>query len=342
MVELNELYEEIEQLKEQLIVCQESFFSDDEEIEALEEALKEKVGQFGNKMREKMYDLAAKRFKNNEKLQKEIDKCEMLNEDMSKELEHREVNGEKFLEKVKRLAWYGLFGNMEKFFSPQLKMTKRLKNAIKLNNMWMSALNKRQSELEAKNGGGEAEAPAQESMELKALLFDINMMQDELSMVKESFSSDDEEIETLEESIKEKTIEFTDKYNSKIYGAVCDIYKKPDGRINKKIAQVEKEIEKMEKIINDRAEERDIKTVKRIIKQCAIVVLAPWVYSILLNVSKNSNPTFMLKGALRAQKMFLTKLKQRKAELETNNGEAEAPAQESAGLDFELEFIDEE
>ena len=339
MQEINKLIEEIDQLQEQLSVCQESFFPDEEEIEALEESIKEKVGQLGNKMREKFYDLAAKRFRNAEKIQKEIDKCERFNEAVKNELEKREVDGEKFLEKAKRLAWYGIVGNMEKFFTPEMRMTRRLKNVLKFNNMWMTALNKREAELKAKNV---EEAPAQEAMDIKALLFDINTLQDELNIVKESFSSDDEEIEALEESLKEKVTEFGDKFNAKIYGAVCDIYRKPDGAINKKIAKVEKEVAKIEEVLKNREEERDRTTVLRIVKQSAAVALAPWVYSIIMNFSKNAQPSFLLKQTLRAEKILLSKLNQRKAELESKNEGEEAPAQESAGLEFELEFLDDE
>ena len=339
MQEINKLIEEIDQLQEQLSVCQESFFPDEEEIEALEESIKEKVGQLGNKMREKFYDLAAKRFRNAEKIQKEIDKCERFNEAVKNELEKREVDGEKFLEKAKRLAWYGIVGNMEKFFTPEMRMTRRLKNVLKFNNMWMTALNKREAELKAKNV---EEAPAQEAMDIKALLFDINTLQDELNIVKESFSSDDEEIEALEESLKEKVTEFGDKFNAKIYGAVCDIYRKPDGAINKKIAKVEKEVAKIEEVLKNREEERDRTTVLRIVKQSAAVALAPWVYSIIIGFSKNAQPSFLLKQTLRADKILLSKLNQRKAELESKGGEEEAPAQESAGLEFELEFLDDE
>jgi hypothetical protein len=341
MQEINKLIEEIDQLQEQLSVCQESFFPDEEEIEALEESIKEKVGQLGNKMREKFYDLAAKRFRNAEKIQKEIDKCERFNEAIKNELEKREIDGESLLQKATRLAWYGLVGNVEKFFSPGLRMTGRLKNVLKFNNMWMTALNKREAELKAKNGG-EEEAPAQESMDIKALLFDINTIQDELNIVKESFFSDDEEIEALEESLKEKVTEFGDKFNAKIYGAVCDIYRKPDGAINKKIAKVEKEIAKIEEVLKNREEERDRTTVLRIVKQSAAVAIAPWVYSIIINFSKNAQPSFLLKQTLRAEKILLSKLNQRKAELESKGGEEEAPAQESAGLEFELEFLDDE
>ena len=291
-------------------------------------------------MREKFYDLAAKRFRNVEKIQKEVDKCERFNEAVKNELERREIDGESLLQKATRLAWYSLVGNMEKFFSPGLRMTRRLKNVLKFNNMWMTALNKREAELKAKNGG--EEAPAQEAMDIKALLFDINTMQDELNIVKESLLPDDEEIEALEESIKEKLLEFNDKYVSTIYGAVCDVYRKPDGAINKKIAKVEKEIEKIEGILNKRDEERDLKTVLRIAKQTAAVALAPVTYSIIMNFSKNAQPSFLLKQTLRAEKILLSKLKQRKAELESKNGGEEAPAQESAGLEFELEFLDDE
>ena len=339
MQEINKLIEEIDQLQEQLSVCQESFFPDEEEIEALEESIKEKVGQLGNKMREKFYDLAAKRFRNAEKIQKEIDKCERFNEAVKNELEKREIDGESLLEKAARLAWYSLVGNMEKFFSPGLRMTRRLKNVLKFNNMWMTALNKREAELKAKNGEGEA--PAQEAMDIKALLFDINTMQDELNIVKESLLPDDEEIEALEESLKEKVTEFGDKFNAKVYGAVCDIYRKPDGAINKKIAKVEKEIAKIEGVLKNREEERDRATVLRIVKQAAVVAIAPVTYSIIMNLSKNAQPSFLLKQTLRADKILLSKLNQRKAELESKGGE-EAPAQESAGLEFELEFLDDE
>jgi hypothetical protein len=337
MQEINKLIEEINQLQEQLSVCQESFFPDEEEIEALEESIKEKVGQLGNKMREKFYDLAAKRYRNVEKIQKEIDKCERFNEDVKNELEKREVEGESLLQKATRLAWYSLVGDLENFFGPKLRMTRRLKNVLKFNNMWMTALNKREAELKAKNG---EEAPAQEAMDIKALLFDINTLQDELNIVKESFFQD-EEIEALEESLKEKVTEFGDKFNAKIYGAVCDIYRKPDGAINKKIAKVEKEIAKIEEVLKNREEERDRTTVLRIVKQSAAVALAPWVYSIIINFSKNAQPSFLLKQTLRADKILLSKLNQRKTELESKGGE-EAPAQESAGLEFELEFLDDE
>ena len=336
MKELKVLCDEIEQLKEQHLVCQESFFSDDEEIEAIEESIKEKVGQFGNKVREKFYNAVVNRMKNPEKIQKEVDKVEKLNEEINRELEKREVDGEKALEKVRRCVWYGLLGNLDPLFGPGIKPTKKLRNAIKFNNMWMTALNKRQAELQ----GGE-EAPAQESadIELKALLYDITVLKEQLSVCQESFFPDDEEIEALEESIKEKAGELETKVYSKVYGAISDVFKKPDGRINKAIAKAEKQIGKLESILNKRDEERDFATVMRIVKQSACALFAPKVFAALIVLSKNVQPSLLLRRTLKLEKILLSKLNQRKEELEAKN---EEPAQESAGLEFELEFLDDE
>ena len=160
--DIAQLMDEIRALRERIsekqAVAQESLFSDDEEIEALEESLKEKVGELGNKIRQKFYDLAAKTYKKPEKIQAAIDKAEKENAEMSAELEKREINGEKFRAKLGRFAWYSLLGNLDPYFGPNVKPTKVVRNAVKLNNAWISALNKRKSELEAKS------EPAQESL----------------------------------------------------------------------------------------------------------------------------------------------------------------------------------
>ena len=156
-MEMKALMYDINCLQEQLMVVKESLFADDSEMEALEESLKEKVGELNNKMKQKFYDLAAKTYKKPEKIQAAIDRAEKENAEMSAELEKREINGEKFRAKLGRCAWYSMLGSLEPFFGPNVKPTKVVRNAVKFTNMWISALNKRKDAL------GPKEEPAQES-----------------------------------------------------------------------------------------------------------------------------------------------------------------------------------
>ena len=334
MKELKVLCDEIEQLKEQHLVCQESFFSDDEEIEAIEESIKEKVGQFGNKVREKFYNAVVNRMKNPEKIQKEVDKVEKLNEEINRELEKREVDGEKALEKVRRCVWYGLLGNLDPLFGPGIKPTKKLRNAIKFNNMWMTALNKRQAELQ----GGE-EAPAQESadIELKALAYDILMLQEQLSVCQES-SGSGEELEVLEEALKEKIGELNGKIHDAIQSVVVKKYKDAV-KLEAAIEEQRKIINKCETILKNR-EEMDLNKAERFLQTNELYnKLGPW--SLLFHTGKNAGettPSFMLRRAIKISNAFIKAANARLEKLRAG----EAPAQESAGLEFELEFLDDE
>ena len=326
MDELKLLIDEIEKIQEQLMVVQESLFSDDEEIEALEESLKEKVGELGSKMKQKFYDLAAKTYKKPEKIQAAIDKAEKENAEMSAELEKREINGEKFRAKLGRFAWYSVLGSLEPFFGPKVKPTKLVRNCIKFNNMWMSSLNKRKAELEAKS------EPAQESfmdMEMKALMYDINCLQEQLMVVQESLFADDSEIEALEESLKEKVGDFNAKMKQKFYDLAAKTYKKPE-KLQAAIDKAEKENEELKAELEKR--EIDGEKFRAKLGRCV------W-YSVLGSLEPffgpNVKPTKLVRNAVRLNNMWLSALNKRKAELEAKS----EPAQESY---FDFEFLDEE
>ena len=161
---IEKLTKEIEELKAKLNVAQESFFVDDNDVEAIEESIKEKIGQLNNSFKQKMKDLAAKKYKKVSSINQAINAAEAQNEYFGKLLQGREELGEKKVaELIRKCAWHGSGGYAAVLFGDGIKPTKQLKNAIRMNNMWMNALNKRREQLEAKNGGGQEEAPAQES-----------------------------------------------------------------------------------------------------------------------------------------------------------------------------------
>ena len=161
---IEKLTKEIEELKAKLNVAQESFFVDDNDVEAIEESIKEKIGQLNNSFKQKMKDLAAKKYKKVSSINQAINAAEAQNEYFGKLLQGREELGEKKIANlIRKCAWHGSGGYVAVLFGDGIKPTKKLKNAIRMNNMWMNALNKRREQLEAKNGGGQEEAPAQES-----------------------------------------------------------------------------------------------------------------------------------------------------------------------------------
>lgn len=161
---IEKLTKEIEELKAKLNVAQESFFVDDNDVEAIEESIKEKIGQLNNSFKQKMTELAAKKYKKVSSITQAINAAEAQNEYFGKLIQGREELGEKKVAKlIRKCAWHGSGGYAAVLFGDGIKPTKQLKNAIRLNNMWMNALNKRREQLEAENDGGQEEAPAQES-----------------------------------------------------------------------------------------------------------------------------------------------------------------------------------
>jgi chromosome segregation ATPase len=161
---IEKLTKEIEELKAKLNVAQESFFVDDNDVEAIEESIKEKIGQLNGNMKQFMKDMIAKKYHKVDSVTKAINKAESQNEKLSKVLEDRELNDKKVNALMRGLVWYNPATKlMAKLFGANVTPTRKVKNMIRMNNMWMNALNKRREQLEAKNGGGQEEAPAQES-----------------------------------------------------------------------------------------------------------------------------------------------------------------------------------
>ena len=155
---IEKLAKEIEELKAKLNVAQESFFVDDNDVEAIEESIKEKIGKLNNNINQKIKDLVAKKYKKVSSITAAINAAEAQNEYFGKLINGREELGEKKVAKlIRKCAWHGTGGYAAVLYGDGIKPTKKLKNAIRMNNMWMNALNKRREQLEAK------EAPAQES-----------------------------------------------------------------------------------------------------------------------------------------------------------------------------------
>lgn len=159
---IEKLTKEIEELKAKLNVAQESFFVDDNDVEAIEESIKEKMGELNTKFKQTMQDISVKKYHKVESVSKAINKVEAQNEKLANMLEDRELNEKKVQKVLRNMAWWSFARYLPVKFA-QLSPTKQIKLAIRTNNMWMNTLNKRREQLEAKNGGGQEESPSQES-----------------------------------------------------------------------------------------------------------------------------------------------------------------------------------
>lgn len=166
---IEKLAKEIEELKAKLNVAQEAFFVDDNEVELIEESIKEKISQMHNNVNGFIKDMVAKRYHKEDSITKAINKAEAQNEKFAKALEDRELNDKKVKSFLRGCAWYavGRYTFMDKLFGVKVAPTRKIKNAIRMNNMWMNALNKRREQLK----GGNEEAPAQESWDVEDLDF---------------------------------------------------------------------------------------------------------------------------------------------------------------------------
>ena len=165
---IEKLAKEIEELKAKLNVAQEAFFVDDNEVELIEESIKEKIGQMNSNVKQTMKDIIAKRYRKVESINKAINKAEAENEKLGKLLEDRELNDKKVSKFIRHMVWINPGTNLAaKLFGQNVSPTRKVKNAIRMNNMWMNALNKRKQQLE----GGSEEAPAQESWDVEDIEF---------------------------------------------------------------------------------------------------------------------------------------------------------------------------
>ena len=84
---IEKLTKEIEELKAKLNVAQESFFVEESEVEVIEEAIKEKIGQLNNSFKQKMKDLVAKKYKKVSSINQAINAAEAQNEYFGKLLQ---------------------------------------------------------------------------------------------------------------------------------------------------------------------------------------------------------------------------------------------------------------
>lgn len=335
---IEKLTKEIEELKAKLNVAQESFFVDDNDVEAIEESIKEKIGQLNNSFKQKMNDLVAKKYKKVSSINQAINAAEAQNEYFGKLIQGREELGEKKITNlIRKCAWHSSGGFAAVLFGDGIKPTKQLKNAIRMNNMWMNALNKRREQLEAKNGGGQEEAPAQESMDLTQLLQEATEIQEKMLAIKESFFYDESELEALEESLKEKMGEIDSKVVTKIKKFMLLKYKTPS-ILDNAIAAEKEYIEKCQAILDERNEEGKAKKVERIIKQSAVIAGAQILGLFIVGSSKlfkSVTPSALLRRAMKCSRIFIEQAEERKRELEAK----EAPAQESF---YDIEFFDED
>ena len=219
------LMQEIEALKNQLAekkaVAQESFFYDESEIEALEESLKEKIGEFSDKLNAKINDIVVKR-KNAESLRKLIEKEQGVISKLEAVREER-GEGDAKLAKVKNIVVSSTIANsLTRHFEGKGATNKWIANAIKSCNMLITAAEKRLAELEE---------PAQESY------FDFDDMEDveegfinRFKMRKMSKEEFEEKIQGLEARIAElEGMEERDKKQEKelkkLRGQVADAKK---------------------------------------------------------------------------------------------------------------------
>ena len=335
---IEKLTKEIEELKAKLNVAQESFFVDDNDVEAIEESIKEKISQLNNSYKQKMKDLAAKKYKKVSSINQAINAAEAQNEYFGKLIQGREELGENKVEKlIRKCAWHGSGGYAAVLFGDGVKPTKQLKNAIRMNNMWMTALNKRREQLEAKNGGSQEEAPAQESwVELENLINEAQEIKEKMEILNESFYCDDSEYESLEESLKEKIAEIDNNVINKIKDFAVKKYKTA-AALQAAIEKEEAFVVKCDELLNERNEEGKMKKVARILVQSALIgskgnILGTSIVLMPKHFHKVS-PNWVIKRAKKVSTVFINKCKEKLASME------EAPAQESF---YDIEFFDED
>ena len=222
------LMQEIEALRNQLAekkaVAQESFFYDESEIEALEESLKEKIGQLNDKVNEKIGNAIMKFKKNPEKLRAQIAKEQEV---IAKLEAIREERGEEDAKwaKAKNIMIRSCIGEaIAKGKKGELATNKWIANALKGCRAFISRAEKRLAELEP-------EEAAQESY------FDFDDMEDveegfinRFKMRKMSKEEFEEKIQGLEARIAElEGMEERDKKQEKelkkLRGQVADAKK---------------------------------------------------------------------------------------------------------------------
>lgn len=222
------LMQEIEALRNQLAekkaVAQESFFYDESEIEALEESLKEKIGELNDKVNEKIGNAIMKLKKNPEKLRAQIAKEQEV---IAKLEAIREERGEEDAKwaKAKNIMIRSCVGEaIAKGKKGELATNKWIANALKGCRAFISRAEKRLAELEP-------EEAAQESY------FDFDDMEDveegfinRFKMRKMSKEEFEEKIQGLEARIAElEGMEERDKKQEKelkkLRGQVADAKK---------------------------------------------------------------------------------------------------------------------
>ena len=223
--DIAKLMQEIEALRNQLAekkaVAQESFFYDESEIEALEESLKEKIGEFSDKLNAKINGMVVKR-KDPESLRKLIEKEQGVIDKLETVREER-GEGDAKLAKVKNIVVSSAIANsLTRHFEGKGATNKWIANAIKSCKMLIAAAEKRLAELEE---------PAQESY------FDFDDMEDveegfinRFKMRKMSKEEFEEKIQGLEARIAElEGMEERDKKQEKelkkLRGQVADAKK---------------------------------------------------------------------------------------------------------------------
>ena len=335
---IEKLTKEIEELKAKLNVAQESFFVDDNDVEAIEESIKEKMGELNTKFKQTMTELAAKKYKKVSSITQAINAAEAQNEYFGKLIQGREELGEKKVAKlIRKCAWHCSGGYAAVLFGDGIKPTKQLKNAIRMNNMWMDALNKRREQLEAKNGGGQEESPAQESwVELENLINEAQEIKEKMEILTESFYTDDSEYESLEESLKEKIAEIDNNVINKIKDFAVKKYK-TSAALQAAIEKEEAFVAKCDELLNERNEEGKMKKVARILTQSVLIgpkgnILGTGIVLMPKHFHKVS-PNWVIKRAKKVSNVFINKCKEKLASME------EAPAQESF---YDIEFFDED
>ena len=333
---IEKLTKEIEELKAKLNVAQESFFVDDNDVEAIEESIKEKMGELNTKFKQTMQDISVKKYHKVESVSKAINKVEAQNEKLANMLEDRELNEKKVQKVLRNMAWWSFARYLPVKFA-KLNPTKQIKLAIRTNNMWMNTLNKRREQLEAKNGGGQEEAPAQESwVELENLINEAQEIKEKMEVLTESFYADDSEYESLEESLKEKIAEIDNNVINKIKEFAVKKYKTP-AALQAAIEKEEAFVAKCDELLNERNEEGKMKKVARILVQSVLIgpkgnILGTSIVLMPKHFHKVS-PNWVIKRAKKVSNVFINKCKEKLASME------EAPAQESF---YDIEFFDED
>ena len=140
--EIAELMQEIEAIKNQLAekkaVAQESFFYDESEIEALEESLKEKMGQFNEKIHNKINDLVV--GKDPKKLRELIEREQAVIDKLEAVREERGEDGDAKFAKFKNIVVASAIANaLTKQFEGKGATNKWISKSIKSCKMLIAA-----------------------------------------------------------------------------------------------------------------------------------------------------------------------------------------------------------